>query len=178
MKSLIPLRYRRVLWGTAMAACLFSGFTLMMSKIPVHAPKGERGRGVTTASAASAADLALSSAPVRDASRTPQATQPRLIDAYGSLPLSVEANQGQSDSRVKFLSRGSGYSLFLAGNEAVLSLRKGSRQSKVESGRLGRPMSAVSRQSQRGTDLFPPLVAPAFRAETPLRDATDNGPRT
>src|SRR5262249_36914345 len=89
-----------------------------------------------------------------------------------------EINRGQTDSRVKFLSRGRGYSLFLTGNEAVLSLRKGTRQSKVESRRSGRPMSVVSRQSQRRTDVFPPLVAPAFRAETPLPDATDNGPRT
>ena len=35
MKSVILLRRRRVLWGTAMAACLLSGFLLMMSKIPV-----------------------------------------------------------------------------------------------------------------------------------------------
>jgi uncharacterized protein (TIGR03437 family) len=38
-------------------------------------------------------------------------------------PLSFEANQGQSDSQVKFLSRGDGYSLFLTSNEVVFSLR-------------------------------------------------------
>ena len=32
---------------------------------------------------------------------------------YLSLGITVEANQGQSDSRVDFLSRGSGYTLFL-----------------------------------------------------------------
>jgi Beta-propeller repeat len=51
-------------------------------------------------------------------------SQGRLIEAYGKLPLSFEANQGQTDSRVKFLSRGAGYSLFLTGDEAVLTLRK------------------------------------------------------
>ena len=35
-----------------------------------------------------------------------------------------EANQGQTDSEVKFLSRGKGYTLFLTPTEAVLSLRK------------------------------------------------------
>jgi hypothetical protein len=40
------------------------------------------------------------------------------------LPLSFEANQGQTDARVKFLSRGPGYTLFLTGDEAVLGLRK------------------------------------------------------
>src|ERR1700687_6176278 len=39
------------------------------------------------------------------------------------VPLSFEANQGQSDSRVKFLSRGDGYSLFLTSYEAVFMLR-------------------------------------------------------
>ena len=40
MKSLIPLRYRRVLWCTATDACLLSGFIFMTSKIQVPAPKG------------------------------------------------------------------------------------------------------------------------------------------
>lgn len=48
------------------------------------------------------------------------------IQSYGSLPLAFEVNQGQTDSRVKFVSRGSGYTLFLTGTEAVLSLRQGS----------------------------------------------------
>src|SRR6516164_6180753 len=43
---------------------------------------------------------------------------------YGQLPLGFEANEGQTDQRVRFLARGSGYSLFLTSNEAVLALRK------------------------------------------------------
>ena len=50
-------------------------------------------------------------------------TRTRLLDAYGRLPLSFEANQGQTDAQVRFLSRGNGYTLFLTGTEAVLSLR-------------------------------------------------------
>jgi sugar lactone lactonase YvrE len=44
---------------------------------------------------------------------------------YGKLPLSFEANRGQADKRVKFLSRGNGYSLFLTDSAAVLALSKG-----------------------------------------------------
>jgi hypothetical protein len=44
--------------------------------------------------------------------------------AYGQIPLSFEANEGQTDPTVQFLSRGSGYSLFLTSQEAVLSLSK------------------------------------------------------
>ena len=50
--------------------------------------------------------------------------KPQAVKAYGQLPLSFEANQGQTDQRVKFLSHGSGYSLFLTGDEAVLALKK------------------------------------------------------
>jgi uncharacterized protein (TIGR03437 family) len=39
---------------------------------------------------------------------------------YGKLPLSFEANQGQTDGRVQFLSRGRNQTLFLTSTEAVL----------------------------------------------------------
>ncbi len=41
---------------------------------------------------------------------------------YGKLPMSFEANRGQSDQRVKFIARGAGYHLFLTPTEAVLGL--------------------------------------------------------
>src|SRR2546425_238817 len=53
-----------------------------------------------------------------------QATKPQVLAAYGKLPLSFEANQGQTEPQVKFLSRGSGYTLFLTSTEAVLMLTK------------------------------------------------------
>jgi len=46
---------------------------------------------------------------------------PRSVSAV-SLPMFFEANLGQTDPRVKFLSRGHGYSLFLTANEALLNL--------------------------------------------------------
>jgi len=48
------------------------------------------------------------------------ATRARVSEAYGRLPLRFEANRGQTDARVKFLSRGPGYSVFLTSTEAVL----------------------------------------------------------
>jgi hypothetical protein len=51
------------------------------------------------------------------------AARGKIVQSYGKLPLTFEANQGQTDARVKFLSRGSGYTLFLTGDEAVFSLR-------------------------------------------------------
>jgi hypothetical protein len=46
----------------------------------------------------------------------------RISDTYGRLPLSFEANTGQADPAVRFLTRGQGYTLFLTPAEAVLSL--------------------------------------------------------
>jgi len=46
--------------------------------------------------------------------------------SYGRLPLAFEPNQGQTDSRVKFLCRGGGYTLFLCPDEAVVVLRRSS----------------------------------------------------
>jgi hypothetical protein len=65
--------------------------------------------------------------PAKQASRqviTPMANV-ALMDknSYGQLPMQFEKNQGQTDSRVQFLARGGGYTLFLSPEEAVFSLR-------------------------------------------------------
>jgi len=52
------------------------------------------------------------------------ATSPTPVSRV-SLPLFFEPNQGQTDSQVKFLARGTGYGLFLTANEAVLELQRG-----------------------------------------------------
>ena len=60
-------------------------------------------------------------APAKPAS-TPSLSH-QLQTAYGRLPLQFEANQGQTDPRVKFLAHGSGYSVFLTSGQMVLTLR-------------------------------------------------------
>ncbi len=59
--------------------------------------------------------------------RTP-AQRATIVEGYGRLPLTFEANQGQTDPQVKFVSRGAGYNLFLTTSEAVLTLRRASRR--------------------------------------------------
>src|SRR5882724_2060718 len=55
----------------------------------------------------------------------PKTDKQHLVEAYGEIPLSFEVNQGQTDTRVKFLAHGQGYTLFLTrGGEALLTLRK------------------------------------------------------
>jgi hypothetical protein len=54
--------------------------------------------------------------------RNPAAANNEILAAYGKLPLSFEINQGQTNPRVKFLAQGTGYTVFLAGDEATLLL--------------------------------------------------------
>ncbi len=56
--------------------------------------------------------------------QTERAARSRISEMYGRLPLSFEANQGQADASVKFVSRGVGYQLYLTGNEATLALKR------------------------------------------------------
>lgn len=50
------------------------------------------------------------------------ALKAQMSEAYGRLPLHFEANQGQIDNRVKFVSRGTHCNVFLTSTEAVLEL--------------------------------------------------------
>ncbi len=58
------------------------------------------------------------------AQKNPSLERPALRRAT----LAFERNEGQTDPRVKYLSRGDGYALFLTPNEAVFSLRKALRE--------------------------------------------------
>src|ERR1700689_4039851 len=61
--------------------------------------------------------------PAKTSSRTAASEVGSTNSNYGRTPLMFEANQGQTDSRVKFLSHGSGYSVFLTSGGMVLALR-------------------------------------------------------
>ena len=71
---------------------------------------------------ASATVTAAAVTPDTKIGKTSAPSSTQAAETYGKLPLSFEANQGQAGSSVQFLSRGSGYSLFLTGNSAVLAL--------------------------------------------------------
>jgi Collagen triple helix repeat (20 copies)/Beta-propeller repeat len=64
------------------------------------------------------------------------ATRARMLEHYGKIPLSFEANEGQVDRSVKFLSRGQATTLFLTPAEAVLSLRGAEHETTVVRMRL------------------------------------------
>jgi hypothetical protein len=67
--------------------------------------------------------------------RPEASSQAGRIAFYSHLPLSFEPNQGQTDPQVKFLARGPGYTLFLASDEAVLTLQGGATASPGKGGK-------------------------------------------
>jgi RHS repeat-associated protein len=110
------------------------------SPTPPSAPAGGPARGTSPLSA-SPASAAAASAPLvagappaasvagQPASPTPAvAGHPSLDQAFAHVPLAFEPNVGQvsgaNADQVQYLSHGPGYSLFLTGNAAVLSLAR------------------------------------------------------
>jgi hypothetical protein len=86
------------------------------------------------------------------------AMRSKIAAEYGKLPLAFELNQGQADARVKFLSRGPGYTLFLTQTAVVFQLAS------------RRTSQAVPESSQSGAAGAPFAAASAPRVhESPLR---------
>jgi hypothetical protein len=81
------------------------------------------------------------------ASETPSAVKARLQEAYGKLPLYFEANQGQTDRQVKFLSRGAHHTLFLSSDEAVLVFTKPKTSAKDKPARVKPEKRKKARQA-------------------------------
>jgi len=73
----------------------------------------------------------------------------QIARALLGLPLSFEANEGQTAAPVKFLSRGPGYTMFLTSDEAVIALR---RTLPPDSGQMGRASLGVGRLTRRALD--------------------------
>ncbi len=117
---------------------------------------------------AASAPVALAQAQATEPTDNRAAKQALLAQNYGKLPLSFEANQGQSDKSAKFLSKGSGYSLFLTESSAVLALTKPDA-SGAEPGRAGgdglkpAPTQRAGKTDSRRTDVVRMDLAGANR---------------
>jgi hypothetical protein len=97
--------------------------THMRNSVSTRALSGAQVKGDSTSSR-----LGVTSRSHFAAVNSSRASQTQLLKTYGKLPLSFEANNGQTDSRVHFLARGSGYTLFLTSSEAVLTLHGNERK--------------------------------------------------
>ncbi len=85
------------------------------------------------------------------------APEPKAKSELLSLPLSFEANQGQTDPAVKFFSRGDGFALFLTPDSAVFKLRSapGTSSSAVVRMKLA---GANSHSKISGAEMLPGTV--------------------
>ncbi|MCZ6491454.1 MAG: SBBP repeat-containing protein [Acidobacteria bacterium] len=94
-----------------------------------------------------AALILLGSGPILSENKPAEPQKQLIPTAFGKLPLSFEIyfeqNLGQTDSRVRFLSRGRGYTLFLNSTEAVLALNRGGDRSPDLSVREHRPQAGM-----------------------------------
>ena len=84
------------------------------------------------------------------------ALRQRAVQRLAALPLRFEPNRGQMNRQVRFLARGSGYTLFLTAREAVLSLSSTGHQQTVL--RL-QPVGAASHVSMVGQSRLPGTVS-------------------
>lgn len=80
----------------------------------------------------------------------------RIEAGYGNLPLSFEQNLGQTDPKVKFLSRTGNRTLWLTADEAVLAIgrprRAASPDARQSAGAIGRTVPAVLRMKFAGAN--------------------------
>jgi hypothetical protein len=139
---------------------LTSGVRVPMRKAGLAAGGG-RGGDLRTFAGRSLAVLALAILAIAagfiatssNSSRTTATVTPGIIDLYKGAPLGFERNDGQTDARVKFLSRGDGYMLFLTPSAAVLSMRARSKNA-AEVLRM-EMVGANSRAKIEGDDRLP-----------------------
>src|SRR5207237_9361605 len=132
---------RRLSFNSCLLLVLLVGFACLPA-LTRKAGAGLIARGFSTS------DQALVSAP-----NIELATRARLREGYGRLPLSFEANQGQTNSSVKFLSRGSGYNLFLRPTEAVLRLETAERKAPNDEQNKRLILGAVESKNPKSTVL-------------------------
>ena len=72
--------------------------------------------------------------------------------SFAQIPMSFEANVGQTAAQVQYLARGAGYTVFLTPNEAVVSLESTAASAQGSSG-------AVVQMQWEGANAASPLVA-------------------
>jgi hypothetical protein len=105
-----------VLGGGSSAALALGGLQSAQGSAKTAGQPEQPGLGATAPPARRASTV--------DWASVSKAHNVQLQQSYGQLPLSFEANQGQADSQVQFLSRGAGYTLFLTPSAAVLNLQQ------------------------------------------------------
>jgi hypothetical protein len=121
---------------------------------------------------AATAPIAPAAAPA-NANPAPASAQnkAKLAQNYGKLPLSFEANQGQANPGIQFLSRGDHYGIYLTAQEAVLTLHKQEDRAANarQTARSGHAPTALSSHMPGGSQQDrQPASGPAAQAEADI----------
>ncbi|MEO6171632.1 MAG: SBBP repeat-containing protein, partial [Arenimonas sp.] len=111
---------------------------------------------------------------VPEAAKSDIDMQKKVRTRLGQTPMAFERNQGQTDTQVKFLSRGLGYALFLTPTEAVFKLEGASKAQ-------GQGKNAIVRMALVGASDNPTMVgrdlqknqSNHFRGQDPSRWLTN-----
>jgi hypothetical protein len=81
----------------------------------------------------------------------------QVLENYAQAPLSFEVNRGQTDPRVRYLTRGKGYTLYLTEQEAVFSL-SGAPSKRGVAGPSPTPAGAALRMAFTGAGPDPQVT--------------------
>jgi photosystem II stability/assembly factor-like uncharacterized protein len=118
----------------------FFGVAVLASCVTLHAPypllhaSNERSSSVENGNVA-----AISASASNSSFGRAMPASERAARSYGDLPLSFELNRGQTDPQIKFLSRSSGYNLYLTDKEAVIGFRAPTRPAPKNAQRMTSP---------------------------------------
>ena len=131
-----------------------------------------------TTSAASSLPVKTTNSPRSVALSNPRAASPlsaERLQSLGHLPLRFETNLGQADSRVKFIGRGRGYTVFLTSTEAVLSLRKAAPLKTSRNGAAGQSKTTErDKQTTETTSLRMKLIGARSNASAAGEEESAN----
>jgi hypothetical protein len=114
--------------------------------------------------------------PANEDCRADATPTPRL-QKIGRIPLSFEANQGQTDPQVQYLARGPGYTVFLTSTEAVLALNRAGQVGDSApapfsfSSKKGTADSTVSAPGERGAQGERAVLRMQFLGSNPAAQA-------
>lgn len=89
----------------------------------------------------------------------------KLTAKLGAMPLSFEANRGQTAEEVEFIARGPSYTIFLTPTEAVFALRQASASQER------------SQPGRRGVDALPRAANPGAVPDVPEEHEDDSAPK-
>ena len=143
----------------------FSAFFLiaLLSLLSLSGSRHDQGRAKSTGSTTPSQMASSNITPASFHATPAQAQDAR--SAFARLPLSFEPNQGQTDPKVKFLSRAGRRTLWLTNDEAVLALtRKLPRESRTAgAAKPAQFESAILRMKFIGANGAPKITAAGRR---------------